>query len=101
MIRACARSQRRVIACRALQQRAELGIKGKARSSLFFVEPGSSRTKPPAKSTCAHVSGKTSERCTSGRNARTSRCRGPIVREGGRADNGGSVNWVFVPSMLR
>ena len=39
--------------------------------------------------------------CTWGRNARTSRCRGPIVREGGRADNGCSVNWAFVPSMLR
>jgi hypothetical protein len=36
-----------------------------------------------------------------GRNARTSRCRGPIVREGGRADNGCSVNWAFVPSMLQ
>jgi hypothetical protein len=35
-----------------------------------------------------------------GRNAITSRCRGPILREGGRADNGCSVNWAFVPSML-
>jgi glycosyltransferase involved in cell wall biosynthesis len=37
---------------------------------------------------------------TWGRNAKTGRCRGPIVREGGRADNGCSVNWAFVPSML-
>jgi hypothetical protein len=28
-----------------------------------------------------------------GWDARTGRCRVPIVREGGRADNGCSVNW--------
>jgi hypothetical protein len=35
-----------------------------------------------------------------GRNARTSRCRVPTVREGGSAENDCSVNWAFVLSML-
>jgi hypothetical protein len=35
-----------------------------------------------------------------GRNARTGRCRVPIGREGGGAENACSVNWAFVSSML-
>jgi hypothetical protein len=35
-----------------------------------------------------------------GQNARTGRCRVPIGREGGRAENACSVNWAFVSSML-
>ena len=38
--------------------------------------------------------------CIGGRNASPRRCRVPIVREGGRAENGCSVHWAFVPSML-
>ena len=62
MIRPWARSQRRVIACRRSRSTRSSGISGKARPSEFLVVPGSSRTKPAARSTCGQRSGRTSDR---------------------------------------
>src|SRR5215831_13829881 len=62
MIRAWARSQRRVSSCRRYRSTRRTGVIGKDRPSRFLVVPGSSRTKPPFQSTWDHVSEKTSAR---------------------------------------
>jgi hypothetical protein len=77
------------------------GIKGKARPSLFFVEPRLQRHEAAREVDLRARERQELRALYLGTERETSRCRGPIVREGGRADNGGSVNWAFVPSMLR
>src|SRR5262245_17876860 len=46
----------------AFQEGAQLGDEREGATLVFFVVPGSSRTKPPARSTCCHRRGRTSER---------------------------------------